>query len=137
METRLQGLRQFATHILNPVVVKFAGARFSPFAAVCHTGRRSGKEYRTPIVVRKAKGKRGFVLSLPYGSGVDWYRNIVAAEHSSLLWHGREYKLARPTSLDKKVALAMFAPLERFILRRFGIQDFALAPLEAARHVQE
>src|SRR5829696_4356658 len=112
MEKRLEGLRQFAAHKLNPLVLKFAGSRFSPFAAICHVGRRSGKPYKTPIVVRSAKG--GVVLPMPYGTRVDWYRNIMAAGGATLLWRGHEYALAQPTPLDMERGLAAFAPPQRF-----------------------
>jgi deazaflavin-dependent oxidoreductase (nitroreductase family) len=127
VEKRFEGLRQFAAHKLNPIVLRFAGARYSPFAALCHVGRRSGKPYKTPLVVRSAKG--GFVLPMPYGTRVDWYRNMVAAGGSTLLLHGREYTLAKPLPLTARAGLAAFALPQRFILRWFGVNDFALAPV--------
>lgn len=66
------------------------------------------------------------MLALTYGTGVDWYRNMMAAEHSTLLWRGRQYTLARPEGVDAQTGLAAFLRPQRFILRRFGVQDFAL-----------
>ncbi|HEY3482570.1 MAG TPA: nitroreductase family deazaflavin-dependent oxidoreductase, partial [Streptomyces sp.] len=37
------------------------------FGAVYHKGRKSGREYRTPVKVFRKNDH--FVLSLPYGSG--------------------------------------------------------------------
>ena len=131
MKKRFERLRLFAAHVLNPSVLKFAGSRYSPFAALHHIGRKSGKPYKTPLVIRPTKG--GFVLTLTYGPEVDWYRNITAAERATLLWHGREYSIARPVSLDTNAALTAFSPLVRFVLSKLKVQDFALAPVEAVR----
>jgi hypothetical protein len=53
-----------------------AGKRMSPFALVCHTGRRSGRLRRTPI--RVIHRPDGFIVPLTYGRRVDWYRNLEA-----------------------------------------------------------
>ena len=47
------------------------------FGIVVHTGRESGREYRTPVNVFRYQG--AFVVALTYGSGADWVRNVLAA----------------------------------------------------------
>jgi deazaflavin-dependent oxidoreductase (nitroreductase family) len=120
----------FATHILNPVVTTFAGRALSPFALLRHIGRRSGKSYDTPLVVRRVAG--GFVFTLTYGPDTDWYRNLLAAGRGTLLWHGQEYSLGKPEPLAIETALRTFPPQERFILRLTHIQDFARVPARRA-----
>jgi deazaflavin-dependent oxidoreductase (nitroreductase family) len=113
----------FATHILNPVVLKIAGARYSPFARIEHVGRRSGKPYQTPLIMRRIPG--GFMLALTYGPGTDWYRNLVAAKGGTVRWHGRAYRLQQPELIDAASGLAAFPAPARLILRLNQIDQFA------------
>jgi hypothetical protein len=62
--------------VANPLVLRLAGRRYAPIAVVRHAGRRSGRRYATPVVAFPTHG--GFVISLPYGSGVSWCRNVLA-----------------------------------------------------------
>ena len=47
-EKRHRGLRKFNRTFFNPVIKLFAGRFF--YSLVYHMGRRSGKEYTTPVV---------------------------------------------------------------------------------------
>ena len=136
MEKRHARLMWFATHILNPLVVRFAGKGRTPFALVRHVGRRSGKPYATPIIVRRTP--HGFVFALTYGPSVDWLRNLQNAKGGTLLWHGREYAIGDPVHMDLEEGLRAFAPPERFILRATRTSDFVLAPpaVDVKRPVQ-
>jgi deazaflavin-dependent oxidoreductase (nitroreductase family) len=113
----------FATHILNPVVLTIAGARYSPFARIEHVGRRSGKRYQTPLIVQRTPG--GFMLALTYGPETDWYRNLVAAKGGTMRWHGRAYRLQQPELIDSETGLAAFPAPARLILRLNHIDQFA------------
>lgn len=115
-------IRSFNKHILNRLTSKFARFSRGPFAVIRHSGRRSGKLYETTIMVEPATD--GFVIALTYGPEVDWYRNIQAAGHCTLLWHGRDYALGKPEPLAIQSALAAFPLPERWILRRLGTQHF-------------
>ena len=73
-EKRHDGLRKFNRTIFNPIIKLFAG-RFL-YSLVRHTGRRSGKEYATPVVaVRK---ENAIFIPLPYGANTDWLLNVQA-----------------------------------------------------------
>lgn len=48
---------------------------------VVHQGRRSGKEYQTPVNVFAAPD--GYVLALTYGADTDWVKNVLAAGAAS------------------------------------------------------
>jgi len=117
-------LRSFNKNIFNPLILKFAGGARSPFAVIHHFGRRSGKTYATPLIVRQTP--RGFVIALTYGPDVDWYRNVQAAGRATLLWHGREYPIEKPESLNTSSALLEFPLVLRTILRTRGTDDFVL-----------
>ncbi len=73
----LNRVRQFNKRFLNPAVLTVAGHHRSPYAVVHHVGRHSGRMYSTPVVVESTPN--GFIIPLPYGSDVDWCRNILAA----------------------------------------------------------
>jgi hypothetical protein len=59
-----------------------------------------------------------FVIALTYGESVDWYRNILAAGHGTLLWHGSVYAVGKPEAIDVETALPGFPLALRPILRR-------------------
>ncbi len=120
----------FATHILNPLTVKIAGAKYSPFALIRHVGRRSGKPYQTPLIIQRTAG--GFIFALTYGPDVDWYRNIVAANGGTVRWHGSEYQLQAPELIDAATGIAAFAAPFRPILRMNHTGQFARAQARKA-----
>jgi deazaflavin-dependent oxidoreductase (nitroreductase family) len=115
-------IRAFNKYIFNRLTRTFAGASHSPFALIRHVGRRSGKAYETPIIVEPMGD--GVVIALTYGPDVDWYRNVLAAGHARLRWHGRTYTLEYPESTNRATALAAFALPARLVLRLLGIQHF-------------
>lgn len=64
------------------------------FAIVIHSGRKSGREYRTPVnAFRTATGYR---VALTYGAGSDWVRNVLAAGGCDLLVRGRRVHATDP-----------------------------------------
>lgn len=119
-----KSVRYFNKYVLNPITSKLAGSRYSAFALVRHVGRRSGKTYETPIIV--APMGDDFVLALTYGPDVDWYRNLTATGHGTLLWHGKTIAIGKPEPIDRARVIQAFSPLEQFILRRTDMRHFAL-----------
>ena len=115
-------MRTFNKHVLNPLMRQFAGSAPGPLAVIHHIGRRSGKAYATPIIVRPVAG--GFVIALTYGPQVDWYRNVQAAGRATLRRHGKEYAIENPEPLRTETALPVFPVPLRTILRLLGTQDF-------------
>jgi len=70
-------LARFNRRLPNRVIRTFAGRRLSPVALMVHQGRRSGRQYRTPVMPLPLGD--GFLVSLPYGPKRDWVRNVLAA----------------------------------------------------------
>lgn len=117
---RAHGALHRATRLFNPLVLLLAGTRFFPLYAVAeHHGRRSGKAFRTPVVVRPTSD--GFIVPMPWGERTDWYRNVRAAGACVIRWKGRDYPLAQPEVIDAAAARAGFGAFERAMMTRFHI----------------
>ena len=103
-------LARFNRRLPNRVIRTFAGRRLSPVALMVHQGRRSGRQYRTPVMPLPLGD--GFLVSLPYGPERDWVRNVLAAGRCTLQRGGRRFELADPRLLDAAGAAALLpAPL--------------------------
>jgi deazaflavin-dependent oxidoreductase (nitroreductase family) len=113
------GPRKLAQAI-NPLVLRLAGTRLLPlYGVIQHRGRRSGKLFHTPVVVRPTRD--GFVVPLPWGEGTDWCRNVRAAGGCIVRWKGRDYPLAQPEVVDAAEARAAFPAVQWAAMRRLGI----------------
>jgi deazaflavin-dependent oxidoreductase (nitroreductase family) len=118
----LDRIRYFDKYTLNRVMLKVAGRNRLPFAVIYHVGRRSGRPYRTPILVEPLG--RGFVVTLTYGPETDWYRNALAAGEYSILWHRKKYRMRGVEIVDSETALPAFPAPARLALRALGIRQF-------------
>ena len=121
-QSLLNRMRVLNKRFYNRVTLKFASSAYSPISIIRHVGRRSGIPYSTPIVAESVGDK--FLFALPYGSKVDWYRNIVAAGWGTVIWHGKEYPVASPEPLAVKTSLPALPFVIRLIVRIVGIQHF-------------
>jgi deazaflavin-dependent oxidoreductase (nitroreductase family) len=108
----------------NALFLKISGGRFRVYSLLKHTGRKSGKEYRTPVSAFPLGD--GFVLALLYGEAaeVDWCRNVMAAGKCILKTRGVEYTLEKPEIIPASQALPAFPALLRFLYRAEGIREF-------------
>jgi len=91
------------------------------FGVVVHRGRRSGKEYQTPVNVFATDD--GYVLALTYGPDTDWVKNVVAAGGCELRTGGRVVRLTAPRLFHDETRRDI-RPLERQVLRVIGVADF-------------
>src|SRR5213594_3234792 len=83
------------TPVLNRFTTRIAGKRYVPlYVLLRHRGRRSGREYATPVVALHVPG--GFAIPMAFGEGADWYRNIIATGSATIRRHGTELQLADP-----------------------------------------
>ena len=102
-------VRQFNKRIINPTVLSFVGRNRLYYAVIRHIGRHSGQVYSTPVVAIPIVN--GFVVSLPYGSEVDWCRNVLAAGRCTIRWNGYDYRVSEPELLDATATLPGITPL--------------------------
>lgn len=120
---RFGGLLWRAAKFTSPVAMPLAGKRWNPiFAVVEHRGRRSGRSFATPVAARRIAG--GFVISLAFGSQVDWYRNLLAAGEGAIRWRGDVYRVSRPEHIDAQSALTAFNAVQRALLRMGGVDGY-------------
>jgi deazaflavin-dependent oxidoreductase (nitroreductase family) len=91
------------------------------FGVVVHRGRRSGREYQTPVNVFATE--EGYVLALTYGPDTDWVKNVLAAGGCELRTRGRSIRLVSP-HLFHDQARRDIRPVERQVLRVLGVADF-------------
>lgn len=98
------------------------------FGVVVHRGRRSGREYRTPVNVFAHEDR--YVFALTYGPGTDWVKNVLAAGGCELLTRGHRVRLIAPRVYrdDDREGIR---PVERRALGLLGVADFLEARREA------
>lgn len=101
----------------NRLIGRFAD-RLPGFAIVVHQGRRSGKEYRTPVNAFRTRD--GYRIALTYGPDTDWTRNVRAAGGCAMIVRGRRVALHDPRLVTDPANA--WAPLPvRLILGRVGV----------------
>lgn len=86
-------MRQVNRVFTNPVLGTFAWL-VPPLAVVHHVGRKTGREYRSPVVAFRTHA--GIVIPMTYGRDVDWARNVVRAKGCTLERMGRRLTLRKP-----------------------------------------
>lgn len=102
--------------------ITYPVARTLPgFGVVLHTGRRSGRSYRTPVNAFRTPA--GYVIALTYGPDSDWTRNVLAAGGCDLLTRGRTVGLTGPRVVHAERHGTLPAPV-RAVLRLIGVQDY-------------
>ena len=100
--------RRVTNPVLGPIVARLPG-----FGILVHRGRRSGREYRTPVLSFRRGDKRVFALT--YGTETDWVRNVLAAGSCDLVMRGRTIHLVEPRLFHDPTHRAV----PRFV--RFGL----------------
>jgi deazaflavin-dependent oxidoreductase (nitroreductase family) len=118
--------------LLNPVMLRVATG-VGPMAVVRHVGRRSGREYRTPVFAfayRDGPDVR-VVLALTYGPDVDWLHNVEAAGWFVLERRGEEYHVDDLRRVTGEDGLRLLPGWTSAVLRRTGVDEFRTGRLLA------
>lgn len=118
----LRAVRISNKYVLNPLVRRRAGRRNSYAAVIQHTGRKSGKQYSTPVGVDHVHG--GFVIPLGYGTRVDWLQNVLAAGGAAIVAEGDTHDVTEPEVIDAATALPQLTAKRRRTLERLGIAHY-------------
>jgi deazaflavin-dependent oxidoreductase (nitroreductase family) len=114
--------RAFNKRIANPAMMKLAGRRYWFASVIRHTGRRSGREYANPVVAVPTTD--GFLISLPYGDGVDWLKNVLAAGRATIEAKGETWALVEPEVVDRASAQPLLARRARMMFALAGIERY-------------
>ena len=114
-------MRQVHRVALNKVTRQLA-PWLPGLAVVVHRGRRSGKQYRTPINVFARPGDR-YILALTYGADTDWVKNVIASGGCELLTRGTHIELTAPRLFHDQTRREIRV-VERTILGLLHVYDF-------------
>jgi len=115
-------IRTSNKYLLNPLMLQLAGRRWWYASVVEHTGRRSGQRYSTPVVADRV-GEH-IIVPLPYGTGVDWVRNVLESGSADIVSKGRTYHVVEPELVDSTQALPDLPRDRRRTFERVGIGHF-------------
>lgn len=113
----LRFARVMQRDVLNPGALRDAGSAGSPWAVVRTAGRVSGKVYDTPVGVQRVGDE--LYISLPYGEGTQWLRNVRAAGGATVLHDGNEIEATEPELV--LIRQTPMASVDRLAISIFGI----------------
>ena len=116
-----EAMRVFNKHVLNPAMMALDRRHFYA-ATLRHEGRRTGKEYATPVTAEPTED--GFVIPLSYGEEVDWLRNVRAAGRCTIESRDGTYTIGGPEVVDRATALSAAGPRARLMFRAFGLDSY-------------
>jgi len=88
-----RAVARFQKRFTNPLIRLWAPV-LPGYGVLIHTGRRSGKLYRTPLNVFRTPG--GYAIVIAYGRESDWLRNVRGAKGGELLNRRKRYTLSNP-----------------------------------------
>lgn len=109
-------------YLLNPAMLRLAGTKYWYASVIRHTGRQSGKHYATPVVADRIGDQ--FIVPLPYGTQVDWLRNVLTAGRARISSRGETYEVVAPEIIDATEALPLLPRDRRRTFERTGIEHF-------------
>lgn len=113
-------MARFNNRVTNHLTRPLAG--WAPgFGVVVHTGRRSGRTYRTPVNVFARSGD--YVIALTYGAESDWVKNVTAAGGCELVTRRRRVRVTSPQIFHdgrRREVSAVVRPM----LRLLDVTDF-------------
>ncbi len=117
LSKRIARFNRVATNRVTKYVVNWMPS----FGMLVHQGRRSGKEYRTPINLFRTPD--GFVFALTYGPDADWVKNVLAADGCVVHTRRRDHRVHSPKLVHDESREAM-PPVVRQFLGLIDVQDF-------------
>jgi hypothetical protein len=116
-----KGFARFNRKVANPLIRKIAGS-FGPLANVRHRGRRTGRDYATPVLAFGTED--GIVIGVLYGTNSDWVSNVLAADGAEVTWHGRLGQYEQPRLISNGEGLPKVPTIIRGSYRLLRVRDF-------------
>jgi deazaflavin-dependent oxidoreductase (nitroreductase family) len=106
--TRMSPLAALTTHVFNPIMGLFAGS-LPGLALLTHRGRRTGRVYRTPLLVLTRDDH--YLIGLWYGTNVHWVKNVLARGECEMRIRGRNIRMVAPELVAPPVLQLLPPPL--------------------------
>jgi deazaflavin-dependent oxidoreductase (nitroreductase family) len=94
------------------------------FGILEHVGRKSGKQFRTPLTVFSTD--QGVAILLTYGPNRDWLKNITAAGGGRTQRYGKTIDVSDPRVVSKAEAAPSVTGLWRPIVGRLPFEQAVL-----------
>jgi deazaflavin-dependent oxidoreductase (nitroreductase family) len=115
----VNAVRRVNRAIFNPHQMRSAGTPGAFASVIRHRGRTSGRTYETPVGAVTTDD--GFVIALPYGSHVDWLKNVLASGSATIVNEGHTYRVDQPAIISIEAASAHFPAKDRRGFRFLGV----------------
>ena len=100
-----RGVAHFNKRVTNRIQGLYAWLVL-PWSVILHRGRRSGREYRTPLFAFRRDGV--LVIALLYGDESDWLRNLRAGG-GRVVRAGRTHVVGSPEIVETDAAVEVLA----------------------------
>jgi deazaflavin-dependent oxidoreductase (nitroreductase family) len=117
----LGAVRRTNRAVINPRQLASAGTPGAAASVIHHRGRRSGREYATPVGANPIDD--GFLIALPYGTQADWLRNVLAAGTATIDHEGGTYPVIAPELVPIAELADRFSATDRRLFRLFAIDQ--------------
>ena len=114
-------------YLLNPLMLRLAGRRWWYASVIEHTGRKSGRRFSTPIVADRVGDV--LIVPLPYGTQVDWVRNVMTAGSATVVHKGQTYQVTSPEIISATQALPLLPRDRRRTFDKVSIGHFLRAAI--------
>ena len=122
----VRAVRTIFGRVLNPIVISISD-RFeleTGQQALHHIGRRTGREYRTPLCV--VPTPEGYIVPAAFGPDVDWLANLRTTPQAQLTYKRTTYPVIAEV-IDRKEAYRLAGGSAGCpCWDQFRIQDFAI-----------
>lgn len=126
----LDALRRYHRRVDQRKIPRTAGGAGQSTAVVHHTGRRSGRAYSTAVWAHRVG--ESFWVGLPYGTDVDWLRNVRAAGGCEIQHDGVRHRVVNPVVLPV-TGLPAALGHDRTMLRLMGVREALRVDIDAAQ----
>jgi deazaflavin-dependent oxidoreductase (nitroreductase family) len=117
----------FNRRVLNRVVRPLSG-RVAMWSLIEHRGRRSGKQYRTPVTMFRTTD--GVAIMLAYGEDRDWVRNVMDAGGGRVIRSGKTFDASHPRIVATGDAAEVMDAPWRHVVTRLGVTSALLLQLD-------
>ncbi|MEZ0362770.1 nitroreductase family deazaflavin-dependent oxidoreductase [Mycobacterium sp. pUA109] len=114
---------RFNRVVTNPLVRPVSGW-VPAWSIIEHTGRRSGKTYRTPVTMFSTPD--GVAVLLVYGPDRDWLKNLQTSGGGRVKLSGKTFDVTNPRVVPTSEAVGFLKAPWRQLLPHAGVESTLL-----------